>query len=57
MRWRLLLLLACSVLTAQDFTQRGFLETRGRFILKTAPNDSGHIVGDRCSGTSLAQGV
>jgi hypothetical protein len=39
-----LLLLAC--LAAQDFTQRGFIETGLTLYPRTAPNDSSHAVGD-----------
>jgi hypothetical protein len=39
----LLCALSCA---AQDFTQRGFLETKGYFYPQRAPNDSGRIVGE-----------
>src|SRR6478609_1885116 len=29
-----------------QFSQRGFIETRGIVYPQTAPNDSGHVVGD-----------
>jgi hypothetical protein len=32
--------------SAQDFTQRGFLETTATFYPQAAPNDSGHVWGD-----------
>ncbi|HEY6990501.1 MAG TPA: hypothetical protein VH369_19050, partial [Bryobacteraceae bacterium] len=31
---------------AQDFTQRGFIETTGIFYPQTAPNDSGRAIGE-----------
>jgi hypothetical protein len=39
-----LLLISC--LQAQDFTQRGFIQTGLTLYPETAPNDSGHAVGD-----------
>jgi hypothetical protein len=44
-RW-LVVLLWPSLLSAQDFTQRGFWETRGFLFPQTAPNDSAHVVAD-----------
>lgn len=41
--------LFCSFLStcvAQDFQQRGFLETGATIYPQTAPNDSGHIIGE-----------
>lgn len=35
-----------ALLLAQNFSQRGFLETRGLGYPQTTQNDSGHIVGD-----------
>jgi hypothetical protein len=43
---RLALLLFASLAAAQDFTQRGFIETTGYFFPQTAPNDSGRAVGE-----------
>ena len=43
-RWPLFLLAA--VAAAQDFSQRGFLETTGLLFPQTAPNDSGHATGE-----------
>ncbi len=43
---RLLLLLLPALAAAQDFTQRGFLETTAQFYPESAPNDSSHAVGD-----------
>jgi hypothetical protein len=43
--WALLLALAAPVL-AQDFTQRGFFEARFTSFPQSAPNDSGHAVGE-----------
>ena len=40
------LLFLASFLLAQDFTQRGFLETTGLFFPQAAPNDSGHATGE-----------
>lgn len=40
-----LLMLALSA-RAQNFTQRGFIETTGFFYPQTAPNDSAHAVGE-----------
>ena len=39
-----MLLICC--LQAQDFTQRGFIQTGLTLYPETAPNDSGHAVGD-----------
>ncbi len=39
-----LLLLAGGLAAAQDFSQRGFLETTGFFFPQTAPNDSSHAI-------------
>lgn len=44
MRLALAWLVGCCLL-AQDFTQRGFIETRSDVFPETAPNDSGHILG------------
>ena len=46
MTFRVALLLLASTLAAlaQDFTQRGFLETTGTFYPQIAPNDSGRAV-------------
>src|SRR5690348_3601356 len=44
-RWFVLLLWP-SLLPAQDFTQRGFWETRAIIFPQTGSNDSSHIVGD-----------
>jgi hypothetical protein len=41
-----LLPLAIGALSAQPFTQRGFFETTGLFYPQSAPNDSGHVVGE-----------
>jgi hypothetical protein len=38
--------LFAAMAAAQDFTQRGFLETRHTFYPQTAPNDSGQYVGE-----------
>lgn len=35
-----------TLLLAQSFTQRGFIETRALVYLQTAPGDSGRVVGD-----------
>jgi hypothetical protein len=43
---RLLLILISSVALAQDFNQRGFLDTRFVFYPQTVPNDSGRAVGE-----------
>jgi hypothetical protein len=46
---RQLILLACAataVASGQNFTQRGFLETRGLFFPQEAPGDSSHAIGD-----------
>ena len=45
-RAALLLLLLCACVAAQDFTQRGFLETDLTLYPDTAPNDSGQAVGE-----------
>ncbi len=45
MKHALLLALAAAA-AAQDFSQRGFLETTGIFFPQAAPNDSAHAVGD-----------
>jgi len=45
-RATLLLAFLTSLVAAQDFTQRGFLETSAQIYPQTAPNDSSHIVGD-----------
>jgi hypothetical protein len=39
-------MLATFTCYAQDYTQRGFLETQGAFYPKKAPNDSAHAVGE-----------
>ena len=44
-RWSLLLLWS-ALLSAQDFTQRGFWETRVILFPQTGTNDSSHVVGD-----------
>lgn len=41
-----LALLFISIAQAQDFTQRGFLETAVTLYPQTAPNDTGHAIGD-----------
>lgn len=41
-----LLILCAQALTAQNFSQRGYLETRGQFFPQTAPGDSSHAIGD-----------
>jgi hypothetical protein len=41
-----LLLLAAAVAHAQNFSQRGFLETTALFFPQTAPDDSAHAVGE-----------
>lgn len=46
MRVAALLALAAAVATAQDFTQRGFLETTFTAYPQAAPNDSGHAIGE-----------
>lgn len=38
--------LILSILLAQDFTQRGFLETRFTFFPQKAVNDRAHVIGD-----------
>ena len=43
---KLLLLLVASAAHAQNFSQRGFLETTALVFPQTAPNDSGHAVGE-----------
>jgi hypothetical protein len=43
---RFLLLAFAALAGAQDFSQRGFLETGGQFYPQTAPNDSSHAVGE-----------
>ena len=43
---RLGLLLLAWAAAAQDFSQRGFLQTSGIFFPQTAPNDSSHAVGE-----------
>src|ERR1041384_116047 len=43
---RLALLLFTSIAAAQNFSQRGFLENTGLFFPQSAPNDSGHVVGE-----------
>jgi len=40
-----LLLTMAAIASAQDFTQRGFLDTSATFFPQTAPNDSGHAWG------------
>ena len=45
MKWAIWLLAATSA-AAQNFTQRGFLETIGFFYPQAALNDSGYVVGD-----------
>src|SRR5579885_2201015 len=39
-------LLACVILNAQTFSERGFFETIGTLYPETAPNDSGHAVAE-----------
>jgi len=46
MRLALLLAAAGMAAAAQDFSQRGFLETTGLFFPQTAANDAGHAVGE-----------
>ena len=41
-----LVLLWCCSAAAQNFTQRGFLETSLTLYPEIAPNDSGHAVGE-----------
>jgi len=41
-----LLLVAAAAAGAQDFSQRGFVETTGYFFPRSALNDSGHAVGE-----------
>ena len=43
---RALLPLLLSTCAAQDFQQRGFLETSATIYPQAAPNDSGHIIGE-----------
>ena len=43
---RLLLILAAATAYAQNFTQRGFLETTALVFPQAAPNDSAHAVGE-----------
>ena len=43
---KLALFLLAAAALAQDFSQRGFLETTGLFFPQTAPNDSSHAVGE-----------
>jgi len=43
-RSTILILLSAALLQAQDFTQRGFIQTRLVLFPQTAPNDSGHVV-------------
>ena len=43
---RLALLLVAATAMAQDFTQRGFLETTGFFFPQSAVNDASHAVGE-----------
>jgi hypothetical protein len=45
---RLLLAVLGSIVAAgaQDFTQRGYIETRGLFFPQAVPGDSGHAVGE-----------
>lgn len=45
-RWSALLVFAAAGLAAQDFTQRGYIETRGLFFPQTAPGDSGRVIGE-----------
>lgn len=44
-RW-VLAAACCLPLCGQEFTQRGFVETRGTFFPQTAPSDSGRAIGD-----------
>jgi len=46
MRVATLLAIAACGLAAQDFSQRGFLETRAVLYPETAPNDSAHFVNE-----------
>jgi hypothetical protein len=41
-----LLIAAATIAPAQDFTQRGYLETRGSFFPQTVPGDSSHAIGE-----------
>jgi hypothetical protein len=43
---RLLLFLLAGPLLAQNFSQRGYLETRGVFFPQTAPGDSSRAIGE-----------
>src|ERR1700738_4204149 len=43
---KLALIFVAALAAAQDFSQRGFLETSGIFYPQSVPNDSGHFVGD-----------
>jgi hypothetical protein len=45
-RGHALVLVIVAAAAAQDFTQRGFLETRGIFYPRTVPGDSGQGIGD-----------
>ena len=42
----LLILLLAAAAPAQNFTQRGFLETTALLFPQDAPNDSSHAVGE-----------
>jgi len=42
----LLLAVVAAAAAAQDFSQRGFLETSATLYPQTAPNDSSHVVGE-----------
>ncbi len=42
----MIVLLLAAALQAQNFTSRGYLETRGFFFPQAAPGDSGHAVGE-----------
>ncbi|MBI4904215.1 MAG: hypothetical protein HY820_11300 [Acidobacteria bacterium] len=46
MRLACLLLLSPALLAAQNFTQRGYIETRGLFFPQTAQGDSGRAIGE-----------
>lgn len=43
---KLLLILFAAAAAAQDFSQRGFLESAGLFFPQTAPGDSSHAAGE-----------
>lgn len=46
MKLAIVAIAAAVVASGQDFSQRGFIETLGTFYPQTAPNDSGHAVGE-----------